>query len=283
MKLSARTFVTALGAGALALGLAACEGEVPGDDGTAATGAQETATEVDTTAGSDGETTGTAEAGDDSQTAGTAETGDDGEAGGRGTHSEDEVLQAVSDGLDEDSLAATLAASETVMVTDRTPEWMTDLEFYQLDGILGSPRGAVVAISSSDEVLEIDSRPENLATISAEHPVADAAAAEQRAADFLELSRSMFTWSYQVDSVQDVEWRDSVSGEEQDVADQFVADYGDVIAPPTAEADGEGWSVTVYRMEQDTALQYTVTVNADGSITEENEVIAEGLPGPIGL
>lgn len=274
-----RTIVTALGAGALALGVAACAGETPSGGESATSDTSATATGAETSAA---ETAGTEETEEATAEASGGESGTE-DDGLRGSRTEDEVVQAVTDGLDADTLAGTLARSDVLMIDDKTPEWMTGWEIYQLDGVLGSPRGAVVAIAPDGEVLEIDSRPENLATVFAEYPPADAAEAERRAADFLELSRSMFTWSYQVDSVDDVEWLNSLTDEQLARVDQFTEDYGDVITSPTADEDGEGWTVTVYRVEQDTALEYTVTVGADGEITEEHETIADGLPTPIGL
>lgn len=247
MGLTGRTIIGGLGAAALVLGLAACDGGgAPEEGGT------------ETTIATDGDASG----------------------GGR---TEEEVLAAVQASFDEESLAGALARLDGVMLTERTPDWMEGYEVYQLDGILGSPRGSVVAIAADDSAFDLDSNPEAFSEISAQFPVADAAEAEERAADFLELTRSMFTWSYQIDSVDDVDWLGELSEESQEIADQFAEDWGDVVAPPTAAAEGDGWMVTVYRMEQDTGLEYTVTVAADGSVSEEHTTFVEGLPMPIGL
>jgi len=105
--------------------------------------------------------------------------------------------------------------------------------------------------------------------------------AEQAAgygAGFLTCTRPLSRLAYIVQSAGEVSFRPNLSGGAAKTKDRFQKKYADVIAPPSAEARGKDFTVTVYMVVEQELRRVRMKIGADGSIDPDADVLEKGLP-----
>ncbi|TQL88107.1 hypothetical protein FB559_8722 [Actinoallomurus bryophytorum] len=100
---------------------------------------------------------------------------------------------------------------------------------------------------------------------------------------FVETTRAMHVFSRVLGSVGDIEWASGpLAPRPQDVA-ALVGRLRDVITPPTAEAQGNAYLVTLYVLRGSTLERRRITVTGDGDIQDRADRVAKDLPVPISM
>jgi hypothetical protein len=100
---------------------------------------------------------------------------------------------------------------------------------------------------------------------------------------YLEVTRKTRSLFYVVSSPDDILFRPELNEQEDRVKADFLATVGAQIAPPRAARTGEGYTVTVYVVNNDGLERRTATVSPDGGLREDVVTIASDLPLVYGL
>ena len=108
-------------------------------------------------------------------------------------------------------------------------------------------------------------------------------AAEEYAAAYLEVTRSMSELFYVVHSIDDVMIRPNLDDEDAAAATAFAERYAAIITSPSAKATNAGYEVTVYAVREQALEQHNVTVAKDGALREEIVILEDDLPLVYGL
>jgi hypothetical protein len=107
--------------------------------------------------------------------------------------------------------------------------------------------------------------------------------AAEYAKTYLEVTRSMSSLSYVVNSALDVEFRPNLDEDELFVKSSFLAKYATVITEPTVKSYADGYLVTAYMVHEQAVNEYTITVKENGEITTKIKTLEEDLPLVYGL
>jgi hypothetical protein len=109
------------------------------------------------------------------------------------------------------------------------------------------------------------------------------AVAAEYAATYLEVTRATSELFYLVSSVPDVNFQPNLSPAQEQVKSAFVEQYQDVIKPPTAERQGEGYVVLAFAVRRQSLESYKLEVTKDGDIGFVVTVVEDDLPLVYGM
>jgi hypothetical protein len=113
--------------------------------------------------------------------------------------------------------------------------------------------------------------------------VTDAASAVQLGRTYLETTRPPGKLTYVLDSVDEIKFRPNITGSAAQKRDQILAKYRPVIAAPDVTAEGAGFTVVAY-VVQDRALQSReLTITEQGAVEDETTTLVPDLPVPYTL
>lgn len=283
MTSAARTVRCGLALSAVTLvGLAGCATSAdPGDDlrslpPTQAAGSDDVAPEETTAA--------TSETTSDPMGATTAlstDTTDDATTG------EDDMRPRVADGLRELSgpKADLVAMEDTTLTpvdTDVVPGW-TVIDVQNLAP--PNPQRFFVGLADDGTVAYLTGDPDafDRMVAAAGTTVDDAETATALANLRLDATREFTVFSTRVESVDDIDWRPELDDAQAAERERIEQEFGDVVAPAEATAEGDGWAVVSWTVTGQDLVRHDVTVGADGTVQDDPEVVATDLPVPVSL
>lgn len=107
--------------------------------------------------------------------------------------------------------------------------------------------------------------------------------AEQYAAVFIEVTRSMSQLTYLVRSVDEVRFRPKLSPEEEARKSDFLNRYRSLIHPPKAAPAGSDWEVVAWVVRQQALQRHTLRISRSGAVARRIETVEEDLPLVYGL
>lgn len=111
--------------------------------------------------------------------------------------------------------------------------------------------------------------------------VGDADQAVQVARTHFDVTRTMGKWCTRLDSFDDIKF---VSAPDPDEVAALRERFGGQIVAPTAEPADQGWTMTLWALENDTELVERRTfVGADADVRVERTVHVDDLPVPISI
>lgn len=196
-----------------------------------------------------------------------------------------DVRTRIVNGLDPGDSNKVLAADPETAIEELPDERIGEWAFYDLFRYgpnASASRRVIVALSDTDLVRVITATPANYQVISQLDPVEAADQAARRATSLIELTNDFSGLLYQVTSVDEIQWLQSLDADQQAAKDGFAAEFGPVIGAPSITETEGGWQVVSWWMWQDTLRQYTVEVSTDGSLDSTVDDLAGGLPTSIG-
>lgn len=121
------------------------------------------------------------------------------------------------------------------------------------------------------------------ATTAAGTRVTDAASAVQLGRTYLETTRPPGKLTYVLDSADGIKFRPGITGSAAQKRDQILARYRSVIAAPAVTAEGAGFTVVAY-VVQDRALQRReLTIAEQGTVKDKTTTLVPDLPVPYTL
>jgi hypothetical protein len=144
------------------------------------------------------------------------------------------------------------------------------------------PRRFYAALSDTGQAVMLSGQPAAFSTMltDAEVSVSSADVATEIAATFLDSTRDFVTYAYRIDDVDDIQWQPTLTAEQQKARDQIVSEYGDQVAPASAEQTSSGWTVTVWMVSDTDLVRHEVSVGTDGTVSDKTETVASDLPVP---
>lgn len=146
------------------------------------------------------------------------------------------------------------------------------------------PRQVAVALSDSGTGKVLSGHPEALNSVLRSNLSGlDSVSAVTAAQTFLDLTRDTSTWSYRVQSADNINWLPKPNAEQAKRRDQVTAEFKDQIAAPKAVEQSGGWLVTLWTVRGTDLVRHKITVGNDGSITDNQTVAASNLPVPISV
>jgi hypothetical protein len=102
--------------------------------------------------------------------------------------------------------------------------------------------------------------------------------ASKYATVFLDVTRSMTSLFYLVESIEDVEFRPKLTDEEDRERVSFIQHFRSILSAPAVESTDGGYDVTLYAVRDQAVEQHCVRVERDGVVTETVETLVDGLP-----
>lgn len=201
---------------------------------------------------------------------------------GSSSRVESSVREAIIRGLPSGGFAADLARNAATTYAELPVDWLKDGKVYDLQNLAGHPQRLYVALASDGQVSVLSGQPDAFIALSKTVPVSGEAAAVVRASQFLELSRSMDTLSYEVSSVDAIRWSPKPTEAESAKIAALRGELGSLIGAASAQAKDGGWVVTLWRVNQDSLERHVVFVAASGELTDRAEVVRTKLPVVIG-
>jgi hypothetical protein len=113
--------------------------------------------------------------------------------------------------------------------------------------------------------------------------VTDAASAVQLGRTYLETTRPQGKLTYVVSSADEIKFRPGITGTAAGRRDQILAKYRNVITAPAVTAEGAGFAVVAY-LVQDRALQRRdLTITEQGAVKDKSTTLVPDLPVPYTL
>ena len=169
----------------------------------------------------------------------------------------------------------------------------TTLNDVPLDGLTGwtlvdvqnrkppHPRRIAVALSDAGAATVLSGDPEAFNTVvGGSVGTLTAARATKIAQVFFDLTRDFTVWSYRVESTDDIQWLPKPKADQAKRRDALITEFGDRIKPPAAEAEGQGWSLTLWSVSGNQLVQHDLVIAADGTVNTTSVVAAENVPVP---
>jgi hypothetical protein len=95
---------------------------------------------------------------------------------------------------------------------------------------------------------------------------------------YVEVTRSMSSLTYLVNSVDEMKFRPNLTAEQEEIKRVFIEKQRSVITSPTATRTASGYAVTAYVVHEQALQQHRFNVSSDGDIQGEVRVVEEGLP-----
>lgn len=143
------------------------------------------------------------------------------------------------------------------------------------------PRRVAVALSDSGQGKLLSGHPDALnAVLSSNLKELDAGRAVTAAKIFLDLTRDTTTWSYRVESVEQIKWLPQPDAAQTNRRHQLIAEFKDRVSAPEAVAASGGWALTLWTVRGSDLVQHKIIVGSDGSITDHENIAAADLPVP---
>ena len=138
-----------------------------------------------------------------------------------------------------------------------------------------------VTVEGDVRVVVLTDFPERWPQLLAGARVTDADEAVYVARTHFDVTRTMATWGTRLDSFDDI---DFVADADPDVVAALREQYADRIGAPEAESSPEGWTMTLWAVENDTELvERRTRVARDADVTVARTVHADDLPVPVSI
>jgi hypothetical protein len=162
--------------------------------------------------------------------------------------------------------------------------FLPDWRFYQFSTVPHPANSFVVAVGA-DTVILLTERPAAFSDVlrGSRASVSDAGTAVEVARLYLTTTRPMTSYTLIIDSVDDLELRAELTPDEQRRRDRAYAELRGTVRPASAERQDGGFVVTVFVQAGQDVERRTVTIAADGTVTEHGASLAERLPTVITL
>lgn len=187
-------------------------------------------------------------------------------------------------GLRDISPVSSRLVSDPQTTLDPVPaSWLTGWQILDVQNLTGThPRRFYAALADDNRVLVLTGQPASFSTLLTESggPVATAAVAAEVASVFLDSTRAFVTYSYRIESVDDIAWRPTLDAEQQRARDEVVSTYGTQIAPAQAKQASSGWTVSVWTVSDTDLVRHQVRIGSDRTVTDTTETLASDLPVP---
>jgi len=147
------------------------------------------------------------------------------------------------------------------------------------------PQRFYAALSDDDTVLVLSGHPEAFAqmTANAQVQVDDASVAVDIAVFYLDTTRSFQAYSYRIDSVSDISWLPHPDAGEQQRRTEVETQYGPLVAPPAAEPSEDGWTVTVWMVDDRTLVRHQLEIAPDGAVGITSDIVETDIPVPYSI
>lgn len=184
----------------------------------------------------------------------------------------------------QDAALADLVTAAGTTVTALDTPWLTGwqvLDVLARGGSHGSR--AHVALSDDDEAVLLAGEPAAFVDLLAQADVRvdDAATATGVVDTYLDATRSFRQWSQRVVSFDDVRLRPRLDADAQAAVDAARAALDGQVAPTAATPTADGFTVVAWVQDGGTIARHTVTLTADGALTDVVEDVVTDLPVPI--
>jgi hypothetical protein len=186
----------------------------------------------------------------------------------------------------EDEHYARLAADITTRLDVQTCSFLRLYSIYCVEHFAPSkPILFYVGFAPGRRAYLLTARPDNFVSMCRGDGVVinSSAVATEYAVTYLNATRSMSELFYLVNSVDDVRFRPDLAAEQEEIKAAFASKHRTLIAPPTAESQGERFVVIAFAVRQQTVERHTLAVSEKGDVEADVTVIEQNLPMVYGL
>ncbi|MFT4286422.1 hypothetical protein [Nocardioides sp.] len=185
-----------------------------------------------------------------------------------------------------DPTRAALLEQSTTSLSPLDAPWLTGWRIIDVNSdTVPHPQRFFVALAEDDRALLLSGAPDAFnemvadAAVSLDTPEKATAVAET----FLDATRSFSTYSYRINSLDEVKWRSGLNESGTKLRDSTVASYGAQVTAPTASAAADGWTVTAWAVEGTDLVRHALTIASDGAVSDKPVTVVAGLPVPVSL
>lgn len=190
---------------------------------------------------------------------------------------EESMHDRIRDGLPDESIIATAMDDQPTKTDEVT---LPQLPAWQLTRVRATgerPLTAVVASPRDGDprTVVLSGHPDRWEQIIEDGTVETADDAADVARAWYDATRRTNELWYQVDSVDDIDWQPAIDAAE---VDRLKQKHRSTISAPTTGSDGDGWTVTLWAVQQRDLVRHEVRVGADASVHAEQEVAEKGMP-----
>lgn len=183
----------------------------------------------------------------------------------------------------DDPVAADAVADPTtrldVVATDWLPGWqVVDVNVRTVP----HPRRFFVGLPEDGQARYLSGRPQafDAMTADARVRVGSGRTAVAVASTFLDATRTFERYAQRVEDLGEVSWRSDLSPTEQQTRDDVLRRYGDLVRPPQATPEGDGWALTIWMVDGSTLVRHDLAVAPAGTVTDSAKVVTRDLPVP---
>ncbi|WP_067824726.1 hypothetical protein [Actinomadura kijaniata] len=158
-------------------------------------------------------------------------------------------------------------------------------KIFQVDYRQGAHPVRFFVASSGSKATLLTGRPKAFTSVTAEDGanVADPATAATLARLYVETTRPAEKLTYVVGSVDEIQFRPGLSGDDAARKDAIVKRYRPVVKAPEGAAQGDGFAVTVFVVKDSELQRRAFTVSKRGAVTEKTTTLVKDLPVPMAL
>jgi hypothetical protein len=178
---------------------------------------------------------------------------------------------------------AKLVENPQTTLTPVTADW---LQGWQILDVLNStpphPRRFYVALSTDGRAEVLTGKPEAFSRVMVDAGVEvdSAEVAVDVGSVFLDTTRDFRAYAYRIDSVEDIEWRHTLTAAEQAVRHDLIKTYRSKIKPPQATESGDGWQVTVWMVQDRDLVRHELGIASGTAVSDQAETVEKDMPGP---
>ncbi|CAM3910421.1 hypothetical protein JAAN108728_01705 [Janibacter anophelis] len=190
---------------------------------------------------------------------------------------EDTMTDTIREGLPDDSTIARVIDEQP---TEAQVLDLPALEGWRLAEVRATgerPHAWVVGYRTSGDpsTVVLTGNPDRWSQVTAGASVEDEAGAIAVARAWYDATRRTDELWYRAESVDDIDWQPVV--DEEAVA-RLQEEYRDTLTAPTATRDGDGWTVTLWSVQQRDLVRHDLRIGADASVHDEAETVEQAMP-----
>jgi hypothetical protein len=182
---------------------------------------------------------------------------------------------------DSSPTKAKLVERPDTKLTETSTPWLTDWQVIDVLNLAPPhPQRFFAALSADGRATVLTGHPDAFSAVTsgATLKVDSAVVAESVAQVFLDSTQDFVKASYRVGEVDDIQWLPKPSTAQEQEKAKVRKEFKDKVTPAKAKKSGDGWTVTVWMVYDHRLDRHTVTITADGAVSDQVAHAYETLP-----
>lgn len=190
---------------------------------------------------------------------------------------EETMTDTIREGLPDDSVVAQVIDEQPTEVRETSLPAVTSWRIVEVRATGERPFTSVVAYPTSGDprTVVLTGNPDAWAQVTDGASVEDEETALQVARVWYDSTRNATELWYRAESVDDVDWQPVI---DQDEVTRLKNEYATKITAPTATRDGDGWTVTLWSVQQRDLVRHDLRIGADASVSDDATTLERAMP-----